>query len=170
MRRAVLRGIGFGISISLAIALVTAIFLSNVLTYDGGLRQNEITLFPNWSGPDEWVTVINATPTVFNWTVYNNMEYTLGYDLLFSFYANAMPVGFNCTSLSAELQWRPNWLTPWESEAVNWTPSGTCAWQAESRNHTIGAWQTIVFEMRVTFTFVGTGDYIFDVHTWDGVA
>ncbi len=155
------------VALVLISAFAAAVFLSDVLTYDGRLSQYPLDLFPNWEGPGNWVTVVNATPTAFNWTVYNNMEYTVGYDLLFSFYVNVNPVTFNCTSFDAVLRWRPNWVTPWQNGTLNWTPSGTCAWQAGSPNHTIGAWQTIVFEMWVTFTFDGEGDYIFDIHTWE---
>ncbi|MCJ2530776.1 MAG: hypothetical protein LN413_00445 [Candidatus Thermoplasmatota archaeon] len=171
MRRAVLRGIGFGIAITLAVALVTAVLLSNIRTMTGPVDAGEVVIGPLGSECADYciagpgiLNLRNNTAKPFAFNVTSQVDRTIDFHLHLQFWMSGILAGgFTVLSFSWSIERAglgPVALdpTPQVNTTTHWT---------EDFNDTLGPFGSHRYTVTVLFAFIGGGDYSFEVYAAD---
>ncbi|MEE9592786.1 MAG: hypothetical protein V3W28_04305 [Thermoplasmata archaeon] len=171
MRRAVVRGAGFGIAITLAIALVTAVLLSNIRTMTGPVDAGEFVIGPLCSDCADWgesgpgvLNLRNDTAKPFAFNVTNQVNRTVNFHLHLQFWMSGIiHGGFTVLSFNWSIERAGIPLT-----YLDPTPNvnSTTSW-AEDFDDTLGPYASHRYTVTVWFAFIGGGDYSFEVYAAD---
>ena len=145
------------VAILLVAVFASAVFLSNISEIRGPLSRGVLHISDIAITP---FALSNGTAKTFTWNVTNSADRLVDFNLTISFFLSGVVNG-GFTVLSFD--WTLNALTLNNSQV----PGGsTPSWYAQYLT-SLGPFATATFNLVVTFSFIGAGDYTLRVEALD---
>ncbi|MEE9197236.1 MAG: hypothetical protein V3U45_03750 [bacterium] len=152
-----------------AAAVAAAVILSGVLTYTGMLRQDPITLeFVDPDSGDPFFTLNNGTLRTVTFLAWNSRDVTTEYVLNLTFAVTAGDASAAAPPLAQLREYKGINRTLAATVNLSWTPDGPLSWTTETATvFNLGSWEPADWELDLTFTFTGSGDFALRVSAWE---
>ncbi len=150
-------------------AIASAILLSNLLTYTGMLRQDPILLeFVDPDAGDPFFTLNNGTLRTVTFLAWNSRDVTVEYVLNLTFAVTAGDANASAPPLAQLREYKGINRTLFATVNLSWTQDGPLSWTTETSTvFSLGSWEPADWELDLTFTFTGSGDFALQVSAWE---